>query len=137
MLELDPGGSLPLELFCAEGKATAAPWTDTMPTAGNARETTIPRRVRAPRRSGSARPRRTLDTLGRRFGRVPMGYWATTVMVPVMNPLVAMEYGSQGARQCQVNVPVSLKYAKKDTLTPLLPSSEASIAEGNGTLNPV
>jgi hypothetical protein len=65
-----------------------------------------------------------------------MDYEGTTVMVPVMNPLVAMEYGSHGASQFQVNVPVSLKYAKKVTLAPALPSPAASTADGNGTLNP-
>lgn len=58
-----------------------------------------------------------------------------TVIVPVMNPLVAMEYGSHGASQFQVNVPVWLKYAKKVTLAPMPPSPELT-AEGMGTLNP-
>ena len=64
-----------------------------------------------------------------------MDYFGVTVMVPVMNPLVAMEYGSQGASQFQVNVPVSLKYAKKVTEDPMPPSVD-STAEGIGTLNP-
>lgn len=60
----------------------------------------------------------------------------TTVIVPVMNPLVTIEYGSHGARQFQVNVPVSLKKAKKVTLAPLAPSAELLMAEGTGTLKP-
>ena len=65
-----------------------------------------------------------------------MNYRATTVMVPVMNPLVAIEYVSQGATQFQVNVPVSLKYAKNVTEAPIPPGGE-SAAEGNGTLKPM
>jgi hypothetical protein len=105
----DPEGSLPLELFCADELVARVPWTDVPFTADEARAEAIPISTNAPRRNANARIASVARARAGCPGRRPIGYGGVTVMVPVMNPSVIMEYGSHGARQFQVKVPVVLK----------------------------
>ena len=134
LLALDPDGSPPAEALLPDpdvptrmsGEPLSYPEESSARLPPNASKH---RQIRSPAAKG-------VGSAGLRRARRPrMVYEATTVMFPSMNPKCAIDQGSHGARQFQMNVPVVLKYVKKVTLAPMPPSGE-SLAEGIGTLKP-
>lgn len=104
-----------LEVFAAlealhptGSRAEPAPPVRTWAKAGAASEV-IPSAIPMTRKTGSVRETRDEPPQNRRGALRAMDYFGMTVIVPVMKPLVAIEYGSHGASQFHVNVPVSLK----------------------------